>query len=284
MTEPGPTEPAPVAPTGRPPAPPNDGVHVVVGATGAVGRAVVARLVARGRRVLAVARDGDALGRLAGDARAVGVGLGGLGGLGGVVEVCVADLASDDAVATLAAAVHAPVALALFAAGLPVTGSVETIEPSALAHAAGLKAAGATRLLHGVRDHLVPGSRFVAVAGSLGFEPGPRDAAPGTANAALVNLMRQVARLYGPRGVVVHTLAPGPLDTPRLRAFAEIRAAESGRQPDDVFAEYAARTDLGYLPTPDEIAWLVETLLAPEAAVLHGGVLSPDAGARHSAF
>jgi NAD(P)-dependent dehydrogenase (short-subunit alcohol dehydrogenase family) len=251
-------------------------VHVVVGANGAVGRAVLDRLVAGGRRVLAVARDRTALDTLAEQA-----------GRGGLVQGCAADLGTDDAVTALRQAIDeidAPVALALFAAGLPVTGSVERIEPSALAHAAGLKAAGATRLLQAVQPRLVPGSRFVAIAGSLGFEPGPRDAAPGTANAALVNLMRQVALLYGPRGVVVHTIAPGPLDTPRLQAFARVRGAESGRDPDDVLAEYRARTDLGYLPTPDDVAWLVETLLAPQAAILHGSVLSPDAGARHSAF
>jgi NAD(P)-dependent dehydrogenase (short-subunit alcohol dehydrogenase family) len=261
--------------SGRPPAPPADGVHVVVGATGAVGRAVTARLVAGGRRVLAVARDRGALDALAEEHGAH------------QVDVCAADLGTDDAVPLLARAVEDrgdPVALALFAAGLPVTGSVDLIEPSALALAAGLKAAGTTRLLRAVHGRLVPGSRIVAVAGSLGFEPGPHDAAPGTANAALVNLMRQVAQLYGPRGIVVHTLAPGPLETPRLHAFAQVRATESGRTPAEVFAEYQGRTALGYLPDPDDIAWLVEILLAPQAAMLHGSVLFPDAGVRRAAF
>lgn len=255
--------------------PPADGVHVVVGATGAVGGAVVTRFLAAGRRVLAVARNADALAAL----RSVDP--------AGRLEVLATDLGADTAVAQLGATLDAldrPVASALFAAGLPVTGSVETIEPGALAHAAGLKAAGAARLLRGVRPRLVPGSRFIAVAGSLGFEPGPHDAAPGTANAALVNLMRQLARLEGPRGIVVHTIAPGPLDTPRLRAFARARAAETGRSPQDVFDDYRARTDLGHLPTADDVAWLIETLLAPEAAMLHGSVLHPDAGALHSAF
>jgi NAD(P)-dependent dehydrogenase (short-subunit alcohol dehydrogenase family) len=263
------------APGGRPPAPPAGGLHVVVGATGAVGRAVTARLVAGGRRVLAVARDRSAL-----DLLAAGHGE-------HLVDVCAADLGTDDAVALLARAIEQrgdPVSLALFAAGLPVTGSVDVIEPGGLALAAGLKAAGTARLLRAVHAGLVPGSRIVAVAGSLGFEPGPRDAAPGTANAALVNLMRQVAQLYGPRGVVVHTLAPGPLETPRLHAFARVRAAESGLAPADVLAEYRDRTDLGYLPDPDDIAWLVETLLAPQAAMLHGSVLFPDAGVRRAAF
>lgn len=124
----------------------------------------------------------------------------------------------------------------------------------------------------------------MAIAGSLGFEPGPRDAAPGTANAALVNLMRQVSQLLGPRGVVVHTIAPGPLDTPRLHAIAEARAAESGQPVAEVLVRYRDRTGLGYVPTADEVAWLIETLLAPKAAVLHGSVLSPDAGARHAVF
>jgi NAD(P)-dependent dehydrogenase (short-subunit alcohol dehydrogenase family) len=260
---------------GRRPEPPQGGLHVVVGATGALGRAVVGRLVRRGDRVLAVARDKVALDALATEAASE------------LVTPCAADLASDEAVSVLREAtdaVDAPVALALFAAGLPVTGSVESIDPSALAHAAGLKAAGATRMARALRDRLVPGSRFIAVAGSLGFEPGPHDAAPGTANAALVNLMRQFAQLYGPRGVIVHTLAPGPLDTPRLRAFVEKRALETGRRPADVLADYVARTSLGYLPTVDDVAWLVEMLLAPEAAALHGSVLSPDAGVRHSVF
>ncbi|MFN8196373.1 MAG: SDR family oxidoreductase [Nocardioidaceae bacterium] len=243
---------------------------VVVGATGAVGSRVVARLTGRGLPVVAVARSAAALEALA--------------AADPLVRPCVADIGGDDAVDAIAAAVDAPVRLALFSAGLAVTGSADSIRPSDLAVAASVKVAGVLRLLHGCRDRLVEGSRFVAVAGSLGFEPGPLDAAPGTANAALANLMRQLSQLWGPRGVTVHTIAPGPLDTPRLRAFAATRAAESGRDEAEVLAEYAAKTSLGRLPTADEVAWLVETLLAPEAAALHGSVLAPDGGAHRSIY
>lgn len=240
---------------------------VVVGATGAMGTEISLRLARRGLRVLAVARSGDDLGELAAaDQRII---------------PCIADIADDNAIESISALVDSPVRMALFAAGLPVRGSADTIPPGDLAMATNIKVGGLVRLLHAVRGHLVGGSRFVTIAGSLGLEPGPLDAAPGTANAAVFNLMRQLSALYGPRGVTTHTIAPGPVDTPRLRAFVENESAETGQDPEDIWKRYHAKTTLGRLPTLDEIGWVVETLLAPEAAVLHGSVINVDAGTRH---
>ncbi|HNP56605.1 MAG TPA: SDR family oxidoreductase [Gordonia sp. (in: high G+C Gram-positive bacteria)] len=240
---------------------------VVVGATGAMGSAITSSLVAKGFRVVAVARDAAALDEL--------------GASSELVVACPADIASDDAVATIKRALDTPVRMAVFAAGLPVRGSADAIDPSALAVAANIKVAGTVRLLHAVRDHLVAGSRFVAIAGSLGIEPGPLDAGPGTANAALINLMRQLSALYGPNGVTTHTIAPGPVDTPRLRALIETQSAESGTSVDELWERYRAKTTLGRLPTLDEIAWLVGLLVEPQASVLHGAVLAADGGVRH---
>ncbi|NLT31747.1 MAG: SDR family oxidoreductase [Propionibacterium sp.] len=242
-------------------------VAVIVGASGALGRAVTERISAA-LPVIAVGRGADALTALAGDLPNV--------------EPCVADISADEAVDTISAAVgDRTVRLALFSGGLAVTGSVDDIRPSALAEAANVKVAGPVRLLQAVRNRFGEGARFIAIGGSLGFEPGPMDAGPGTVNSALANLMRQVARLYGPRGVVTATIAPGPLDTPRLHAMARRRAEEAGRSYDEVYAEYVAKTSLGRLPTVDEVAWLVEMMLAPQSAALHGSVLYPDGGVRH---
>jgi NAD(P)-dependent dehydrogenase (short-subunit alcohol dehydrogenase family) len=243
---------------------------VVVGATGAVGEAIVRRLVGAGQRVLAVARTPQGLAQL--EAAVPGV------------ETLAADIGDDAAIEVLRSAIDAPVRLAVFAAGLAVTGSLDAIEPAALARAVDLKVGGAARLLHAVGDRLGPDARFIVIAGSLGFEPGPLDAGPGTANAALVNLMRQVSLLYGPRGLVTLTIAPGPLDTPRLRAVAQRRAQEAGRTTDEIWNDYVARTSAGTLPSADDVAWLVEILLAPQARSLHGSVLHPDGGVLRAAF
>jgi NAD(P)-dependent dehydrogenase (short-subunit alcohol dehydrogenase family) len=240
---------------------------VVVGATGTIGRAVIRRLTRRGLAVVAVARSKDALDELAAEHE--------------LITPCPADIGSNEAIQVISTAVAGlggPVRMAVFAAGLPVRGSADTIDPDALAIGANIKAGGLLRLLHAVRDRLVPGSRFVTFAGSLGLEPRAHEAGPGAVNAAVFNLMRQISLLYGPRGVTTHTLSPGPADTPRLRRIVATVAAERGAAEDEVWQEYVAQNSLGRLPTTDELAWAVEVLLDPEASVLHGSVLYLDAG------
>ena len=258
------------------------GVAVVVGATGAIGQAVIRRLTRRGLPVVAVARGKAGLDELASDCD--------------LVTPCPADIGSNDAIQAIGAALtgldgldgldglnglnglNGTVRMAVFAAGLPVRGSADSIDPDALAAGSNIKAGGLLRLLHAVRDRLVPGSRFVTFAGSLGLEPRAHEAGPGAVNAAVFNLMRQISLLYGPRGVTTHTLSPGPADTPRLRRIVAAVAAERGAAEEEVWQEYVAQNSLGRLPTADELAWAVELLLDPEADVLHGSVLYLDAG------
>jgi NAD(P)-dependent dehydrogenase (short-subunit alcohol dehydrogenase family) len=240
------------------------GIGVIVGATGTIGQAVIRRLTRRGLPVLAVARSQDDLAKLASADE--------------LVTPCPADIGSNDAVQAIGSALTGPVRIAVFAAGLPVRGSADSIDPDALAVGSNIKVGGLLRLLHAVRDRLVPGSRFVTFAGSLGLEPRAHEAGPGAVNAAVFNLMRQISLLYGPRGVTTHTLSPGPADTPRLRRIVAAVAAERGAAEEDVWQEYVAQNSLGRLPTADELAWAVEVLLDPEASILHGSVLYLDAG------
>lgn len=242
---------------------------VVVGATGTVGAALVRALAGRGLRVVAVARDPEALATLAAD-------------VDGDVVPCPADIATNAATGAIRSSLRGRVRMAVLAAGLPVTGSVEAVDPDLLAAGAQVKMAGVLRLLHAVRGSMGPGSRFVAVAGTLGLEPGRDEAGPGGVNAGLVNLMKQIANNHGADGITVHTLVPGPMDTPRLRRIAERIAAERGLGVEQVWAEYEAKVPLGRLPRVDELVWAALTLLAPEADILHGTVLHLDAGGLRS--
>ena len=273
------------------------GLAVVVGASGALGGAIAARLVAEGLTVVGVARG------------ATGGGTPGRGGTpspaatsgrtnhpgratpgatppeGGGLEWCAADIGSDDAGAAIAAAVgDRPVRMIVQAAGLPAAGPLATIEPDALGRAVALKCGGLLRLVRAVEHNLRPGGRIVALGGHYGIEPAPYACAAGVTNAALANLVRQLATVYGPRGVTAHLVAPGPADTPRLRALCLQTAESRGVPVDTVLAERAAESPLGRLVTPAEVAWAVATLLAPEAAALDGSALALDVGARRGIF
>lgn len=250
-----------------------DGVVVIVGATGSMGTVVVDRLLREQVPVIAVARNVDTLRDFVEQRTGV--------------TACVADIGSNDAIATISAAIAAtgkPVRMAVFMAGLPVRGSVDTIDPDLLAVGANIKLGGVARLLHACRDHFVDGSRFVAFAGSLGIEPKGHEAGPGAINAGLFNLMRQISILYGPKGVTTHTISSGPADTPRLRNIVTNVSDERGEPFDVVWSEYEQQNSLGRMPTPEEIAWAVSLLLAPEAGVLHGSVLKVDAGGMKGIF
>lgn len=240
---------------------------VIVGATGTMGSVVATKLTDRGFRVVAVARNQEQLDELA--------------SANDKIVPCAADIADNSAIDAIKAKLDGPVRMAVFAAGLPVRGSADTIDPDALALGANIKVGGLVRLLHAVRDNLQPGSRFVTFAGTLGLEPRAHEAGPGAINAAVFNLMRQISMLYGPKGVTVHTMAPGPADTPRLRRIVTTVAEERGVPFDEVWQGYVDLTSLGRLPTADEIAWAVTTLLEPEADIMHGGVFHLDAGGQH---
>jgi NAD(P)-dependent dehydrogenase (short-subunit alcohol dehydrogenase family) len=245
---------------------------VVVGATGAVGGAVLRRLRDAGLSVVAVARDREALAELA--AQDTGV------------RPCPADIGTDGAQRAIADAVAGggPVRMVVQATGLPPTGPLATVEPAALGTVVALKLGGLLRLVRAVDGALGPGSRIVAIGGHFGSEPTPQTCGAGITNAALANLVRQLADTYGPREVTVHLVAPGPLDTPRLRAIAAKVAEGRGVDAGVVLEEYRSHSPLNRLTTTDEVGWAVAQLLAPEAVSLHGATLALDGGARRGLF
>lgn len=239
---------------------------VVVGATGAFGAVMVERLLARGLGVLAVARRPEALATLA--AQQPGL------------RLCQADIAQDSAIEAIRAAVPGPVRMVVHGPGVAVGGGVLDIDTGALVDAVNIKVGGLLRLVRAVDGHLQPDSRLVAIGGHYGLEPTAYAAAAGVANAALVNVVRQLSLAYGARGVTAHLIAPGPADTERLRRVAADRAALNHSTVEAVLDAMRAESSHHMFTEPGQVAWAVETLLAPEARAMTGSTLMLDAGRR----
>jgi glucose 1-dehydrogenase len=98
---------------------------------------------------------------------------------------------------------------------------------------------------------------------------------------AVVAMTRAAALELGPRGIRVNAVLPGAVDTAMLRGDMVARGG-AGQAGDDRLAEIAARTPLGRIGRPDEIASVVlfladgerSSFITGQSIVADGGVLA----------
>lgn len=239
---------------------------VVVGATGAFGQVIVNKLLASGLEVIAVSRNLQALQRLQ-DGREE-------------IILCVADIASDSSIDVIQKVANRPVRMVVHGPGIAAAGGVTGIATDAIVDAVNIKVAGLLRLVRGVDKQLIKQSRIIAIAGHYGLEPTEYASAAGVANAALINLVRQLSLAYGSRGITAHTIAPGPADTERLRKVVANKADNGGGSIADILEQLKEESSLGSFTTSEQVAWAVSTLLAPEADAMTGSTMMLDSGRR----
>ena len=239
---------------------------VVAGATGAIGANIVERLVGRGLGVVAVARTAT--------------GLETLSTTHDRILPCVADITSDESVRLIQQTLPGVCRAVINAAAAPLGGDVSEVSPQAVLAAVDVKVNGTLRLVRSVDSSLVVDSRVIVLGGNLAYDPIPEAATAGVGNAALANLVKQLSRSLGNRGVTTHMVAPGPVWTERLRNLLADAASARGVSEELVLSEFEERSPIRHLVTIDEVGWAVEVLLAPEARSLAGGTLLLDSGQR----
>jgi len=239
---------------------------VVAGATGAIGTNIVERLVGRGLGVVAVARTAT--------------GLESLSATHDRILPCVADITSDESVELIQQTLPGVCRAVINAAAAPLGGDVSEVSPQAVLAAVDVKVNGTLRLVRSVDSGLVADSRVIVLGGNLAYDPIPEAATAGVGNAALANLVKQLSRSLGSRGVTTHMVAPGPVWTARLRNLLADAASARGVSEDLVLSEFEERSPIRHLVTIEEVGWAVELLLAPEARSMAGGTLLLDSGQR----
>ncbi|RZS78049.1 SDR family NAD(P)-dependent oxidoreductase [Pigmentiphaga kullae] len=112
---------------------------------------------------------------------------------------------------------------------------------------------------------------IVNISGRGGRQPTPAHLPGCCANAAVNVLTKGVADIYGPRGVRINAIAPGPIDTPRhqeiVQGNALVGSAASKKLP-----------PVGRLGEPRDVADAVLFLASPAAAFITGITLPVDGG------
>jgi uncharacterized protein len=174
---------------------------VVTGASSGIGEAVARELARRGWRCVLVARRRERLEPLAAE-------------LGGEFEVCdVADRDAVDAAATAILARHPRVDLLVNNAGIPGRGDFFSLEPERIEAVIRTNYLGGVWMTRALEPGLRPGSHvvnLVSVAGTVAFAPAGPYAASKHAQLAF---SRSLGGLLAARGVQVHTVLPGFVET-----------------------------------------------------------------------
>jgi short-subunit dehydrogenase len=187
-------------------------IAVVTGASSGIGEATARELARRGWRCVLLARRADQLERIAAE-------------IGGEWEVCdVADRAQVDAVAARVLERHPEIGLLVNNAGIPARGSFLDIDPELVERVTAVNYLGSVWCLRAFAPGLHSGAHvvnLVSVAGTVAFAPAGAYAASKHAQLAF---SRSVTALLRPRGVQVHTVMPGFVETEGFPQRSKLRS------------------------------------------------------------
>jgi NAD(P)-dependent dehydrogenase (short-subunit alcohol dehydrogenase family) len=115
---------------------------------------------------------------------------------------------------------------------------------------------------------IVLASSTSIIAGTTGGPTGSGGPAYVASKAAIIGLVRSLARALGPSGIRVNGISPGVTDTPMIAAYsAENRSLQQARVP------------LGRLAQADEIASVGTFLISDDARYINGETIIVDGGA-----
>jgi NAD(P)-dependent dehydrogenase (short-subunit alcohol dehydrogenase family) len=243
----------------------------VVGAGGAIGRAICAAYVEANATVTAFDVDLAAAERATatlppGSARALPL-----------------DVTNGDHVARAAADATAERNLdsVVYAAGVAPTFDVLDFDWDAYHHTLSVNLHGALRVAQAFGAAMLASGEGGSIT-FLSSTAGKRGEAGGAAYCASKFAIEGVVQCFaaevGARGIRVNAICPGDVDTPMLRSVAAAQAAREGADPDAVLAGYAQRSAAGRLVTSEEVAAVAVWLASPLAAGVTGESVNVDAG------
>ncbi len=253
-----------------------DKVIIVSGIGPGLGRSIAVRSAEQGADIVLAARTQSRLDEVAKEVTA-------LGRRALPVQTDISDPAAAQWLrdATLAEFGRAD-ALVHNALAMPPIKDLSEVDLEAVRAAFDVNVLGALRLTRLFTPALAASGGSVTMINSMVVRFSQRTMGPYKATkAALLAVAQSLATELGPQGIRVNTVAPGHIWGDSLKWYFSYLAKKRGIDPQQVYDETAAGTDLRRLPEPDEIADAVVFLSSWLARSITGQCLDVNCGEFH---
>jgi 3-oxoacyl-[acyl-carrier protein] reductase len=246
----------------------------VAGSSSGIGRAVADTLLAEGAQVVVNGRRADKLEKTRAELEAA---------YGPRVHAVAADVSkADEAARAVREAVTRLGGLDVLVtnSGGPPAGLFEQLDEPAWRAAVDLLLLSTVKMVKEALPSLVKSTqpRIVHLTSLTVKQPVQGLVLSNAVRAAVLGLGKSLSQELADRGVLVNVVAPGIVDTERVRELDEANALTQKRTVAEVAAERLKTIPLGRMGRPEEVGALVAFLASERASYITGTTIAVDGG------
>ncbi|TYS49889.1 SDR family oxidoreductase [Bacillus infantis] len=245
---------------------------LVAASSQGLGKAIAEALLQEGANVMLASRDEAKLKEVKSE----------LENLGGEVEFIRADVTSENDIKNMvkaAAERFGGIDILVNNAGGPPSGSFETLSDEEWFQSFELNLLSYVRNIREALPYLKKnGGKIINIASSSIKEPIPGLVLSNTFRTGIVGLSKTLAQEFAPYGILVNTLAPGRIDTDRVKHLDQVNGEKAGVSPEEMKEKSEKSIPLNRYGTPEEFAKVAVFLASDANSYMTGSSFLVDGG------